>query len=271
MLTRHWLKEDIYIGQPQLAWNKRLFSRAIEDLFTYKSRSKTDQEIISAIVYATDGGAAIVTEIALQQFRTMVISETLDLDSVSLFVTLIHELSETNLAPRPPLLYQGIIPSIITFLVRLPPYPSSEDSAPALHRCVMMATFLLIRFTQTINGPSFIVQALNKGILAAFVISWPRMLSILHSTASHFATQFFNVLKDYLVYRSVLRSLEKALIVVQRLHVSNCDAWTDFQQFASGRLGLKAEFDALSKSNLDPGFFGCANHDVRIQSSWMSL
>jgi hypothetical protein len=118
------------------------------------------------------------------------------------------------------------------------------------------------------NGPHFVVRALNNGLLAAFILSWPWIQRIQIDRdcgASLLSAGFFGILEDYLVYRSVLRSVDKALKVVEGMDilVHACEAWVAFQQVASARLHLKEEFDAQSDSRLDRGFFGCAYHDVR--------
>jgi hypothetical protein len=265
MLTQQWVQEDTYVKQLELAWDKRHFALALENLFTYGNdkENDTDKEVIAAIVHAAVGGEAVVTRVALQQFDTLLQSKCLDFDTMSLFLTLIHEISCSHPVLRPSLLYQGLIPTIISFLRHLPPLGSKEDS-PAVNRCTLLAITTLVVFTQTINGPSFIVQGLNSGLLAAFVMSWPLIQRADLGLAAGAATHIFAVLKDYLVYRSVLRAVAKELKVMKRMGVSapDCDPWVDFEEFALARLLIKDAFDAESGSRLDPGFTGCANNNV---------
>lgn len=200
---------------------------------------------------------------ALQQFDTLLQSKCLDIEPVSLFLTLIHEISCSHPVLRPSLLCQGLIPTIISFLQHLSPLASNENSS-AVNRCTMLAITTLIMYTQTINGPSFIVQGLDKGLLVAFVMSWPFIQRAHLEFAAVAATEIFAVLKDYLVYRSVLRSVAKALKVMKRMGVlaSDCEPWVAFEKSALARLHIKDAFDAESGSRLDPGFSGCANNNV---------
>jgi hypothetical protein len=218
--------------------------------------------VIAAIVHSTEGGEAIIMRVALQQFGTMLQFQRINFDVLSLFLTLIHKISSSHPILRPSLLYQGLIPLIASFLRHLPTLASDGD--PAVDRCTLMAYTNLVIFTQTINGPSFIVHGLDKGLLAAFVMSWPLMQRAHLKLSSSIAIHFFAVLTDYLVYRSVLRSLAKALKEIKRIGLlaSDCKPWETFQTIVLCRLGVKDEFDGQSESRLDPGFFGCANHNV---------
>ena len=265
MLTQQWVQEDTYAKQLELAWDKRYFALALENLFTYGNDKKndTDKEVITTIVHAAVGGEAAVVRVALQQFDTLLQSKHLDFDTMSLFLTLIHEISYSRPALRPSLLYQGLIPTIISFLRHLPPLGSEKDP-PAVNRCTLLAIAILVIFTQTINGPSFIVQGLESGLLVAFVMSWPLIQRADLGLAASSAIHIFVVLKDYLVYRSVLRAVARALKVMKRMGVSapDCDPWVAFENFALARLLIKDAFDAKSGSRLDPGFTGCANNNV---------
>ena len=123
-----------------------------------------------------------------------------------------------------------------------------------------MAITTLVMFTQTINGPSFIVKGLESGLLVAFVMSWPLIQRANLGLADSAATPIFAVLKDYLVHRSVLRVVAKALKVMKRMGVSAPDS---FEKFAlAARLIIKDAFDAKNGSRLDPGFSGCTNNNV---------
>jgi hypothetical protein len=268
MLTQYWLKEDEYVKQPELAWDHRYFALSLEGLLTYGTDNQhhTDEEVVTCIVHTVDGGAATVVRVALQQFGTLSL-EILDFEVVSFLLTLNHQVLLSHPTLRMSLLHQGIISSITRFLQSLPPL-SRDQIPPALDRAVMMAGVHLIQFTHTIIGPPFIVKALNEGLLTAFVISWPwiqRIHTEIKSDASSWSAHFFTVLEDYLVYRSVLRSLGKALKSVDCMHilVPACEPWVAFHKAASERLCLKDEFDNQSGSRLDPGFCGCAHHDVR--------
>jgi hypothetical protein len=168
MLTKHWLKEDTYAKQPELAWGEHQFARALENLFTYGNGDiDTDPEVVAAITCAPEGGAAVVAQMALQQFNAVLQPQYLNVanfDVISLFLTLIYELSDSHPTLRPSLLHQGIIPTITYFLRNLHLLHDESTLPSAVERSVMMASGNLVKFMQTVKGPSFIVQGLDGGL-----------------------------------------------------------------------------------------------------------
>ena len=130
MLTQQWVQEDTYFKELELAWDKRHFALALEQLFTYGNdkENDTDKEVVATIVHATVVGEAVVTQVALQQFDTLLQSRCLDFDTISLLLTLIHEISCSHPVLRPSLLHQGLIPTILSFLHHLPLLGSKEVS-----------------------------------------------------------------------------------------------------------------------------------------------
>jgi hypothetical protein len=280
MLSRYWLEEETFIKQPELAWNERHFALALEHMLTYGTdgQNGTDREVVTAITRCAEGGAATIVRVALQQFGSMLLSKIYDFDPISLLLTLIDELSRSYPVLRPSLLSQGLIPTLVHFLRDIPPFSDNGEIPPELDRCIIMAAVILIMFIQTMNGPSFIVQALKSGLLDAFVTSWPWIQRKSSGLASTMSTNLFAILQDYFVYRSVLRSLAKPLEMAERMGklAPDCKPWMAFQEAASRRLRFKDQFDTQSEFRLDPGFFGCANHDVSkrmscILSYWLLI
>jgi hypothetical protein len=60
MLTQQWVQEDTYVKQLELAWDKRYFALALEDLFVYGNdkENDTDKEVVATIVHAVVGGGS---------------------------------------------------------------------------------------------------------------------------------------------------------------------------------------------------------------------
>ena len=58
MLTQQWVPEDTYVKQLELAWDRRYFALALENLFMYGNdkENDTDKEVVATIVHAAVGG-----------------------------------------------------------------------------------------------------------------------------------------------------------------------------------------------------------------------
>lgn len=149
-----------------------------------------------------------------------------------------------------------------------PPPDTTIPIPPDLARCIRMSNIILLQCVSTATGPSIIVQGLDAGILSAFLTSWPWLRRVVLDSSLDLtvSNSFFANLKQFLVYRSVLRSLQKSLKTVQRMTLDvedfQCAAWLSFQTTIMLQISTKDLFDRQSESRLDAGFCGCANPGV---------
>lgn len=78
------------------------------------------------------------------------------------------------------------------------------------------------------------MQGLESGLLVTFVMSWQLIQHADLGLAANAAIHIFAVLEDYLIYRSILHAIAKALKVMKQMGVSapDCDPWVAFKKFA---------------------------------------
>lgn len=261
LLTRHWTKEDEYVCQSELRWEERYFAVALGRLFQYTT-DNSDVKIVTFITKA-GGGPSAVTQVSLEQLRSVLKTEKVDFSVVSFYINLIHQASKATPSLRASLLGEGLVPAIAQFIDLLPMRPPATVP-PNLQQCIKSCILILVLFMETANGPSFIAEAFDAGLLKGFLRLWPWLVACRADTT--LSERLFNLLTDYLVYRSVLRSLGKALKKMDQLHIdaslAQCNPWLAFRDAASMQLNIKKNFDARSGSRLEPGFFGCENFDV---------
>lgn len=262
LLARHWIQEEDYIHRSELLWEERYFSLALERLFRYVT-DRSDTKVVEFITEAV-GGSSTVTRISLEQLRSVLKSKKLDFSAISLYINLIHQASKTTPSLRVSLLDQGLVSTIVQFIDFLPVDPPATFPQN-VQQCIKTCAIILVVFVETANGPSFIAQALDAGLLKGFLRLWPLLIGCRADRT--LCDRFFDLLEDYIVYRSVLRSLGKALKKVDKLpmdaSVAQCDPWLKFRRAALKQLDMKKKFEAESNSRLEPGFFGCENLDVR--------
>ncbi|KZP25866.1 hypothetical protein FIBSPDRAFT_929063 [Athelia psychrophila] len=95
------------------------------------------------------------------------------------------------------------------------------------------------------NGPSWVSQSLDAGILAAILQSAPRLTRSSKLNSSRCSSLLSNILCQYLVYKSVVRSAAKGLRKVERLELDGglggpiWEAWAIFQTLVSERIAIK--------------------------------
>ena len=115
--------------------------------------------------------------------------------------------------------------------------------------CVMMCYFTFIDALMTVNGPSWVVQAFDAGILPALLKSGRRLTQLDAHRRNLCTTLLSDMLCQYLVYRSVLRPVAKTLRRTERLQIDQdvagplWDGWLFFKSLAGVRIAIKEERD----------------------------
>ena len=133
---------------------------------------------------------------------------------------------------------------------------------------VTLSYYTLYEALESASGPVWIAQALDAGLLFAMLRSGFRL------TRPDAPQRLFDVLHQYTVYRSVLRSLSKALTKIDQCtidaHISGLawGPWQAFRAIAAERLKAKDEFD--TKHHLG-GFSRCQAHVSGQSVSSMSF
>ena len=118
------------------------------------------------------------------------------------------------------------------------------------------------------NGAALIAHALDVGLLSVILKSGAR-LRRLPPSFHDMGQTLFGVLRQYLPYRSFLRSVSRALRKVDRLNISEenagplWDHWMEFHVAATAKLMIKEEFD---QTHPFENMIGCRNEKVK----WIS-
>ena len=98
---------------------------------------------------------------------------------------------------------------------------------------------------------TLISQALDSGLLAAILTSGARLNRIATLARESVCKDLFKTLRQYLPYRSVLRSVARALREVDRLYIGEetvsplWGPWITYKDTATIALVLKDDFDTM--------------------------
>lgn len=276
LLIRHWLEEDLYLLWPELGWDRGCFTAALEQL--YRLELAGDLTLMNAITNAADGGIQTIAKVAIKRLIKQIRSGPIALDSpdwynISIQTSFIHHLSNKSSVATQSLLYQGLVAAIVKCVYALPreiPHHESEIPSPLGH-CVVNIFKIMNSIVTIANGPAKISQALDVGLVQAILKGglWLQRLKSTVSGMDYIASrQLFGHLRQYLVYRSVLRSVQTTLKQVEDLNIDPAGTGAFFEDYirfrgaAKNRLVVKGLSDQIAGKGDNPGFLGCERKDV---------
>ncbi|KZP05916.1 hypothetical protein FIBSPDRAFT_903167 [Athelia psychrophila] len=258
MMTRYWMAEGenpITAGQPRVG---RICGRALDSLISTHERPPHS---LPHVVAAALGGAEAVTKHALGQLDAAQALKQPNFLVVCENLSLIGNLNRTTAANiQLSFLEQGFMPKM--------PTATPEDEEMAC-RCVSECLLTSLRNMMLgLRDRSWVIQALDSGIIPAILKSAPRLAQLEEQEAFTCSALLSEDLCPYLVCRSVVRSTARALKVAERLDL-DClagpimDAWMVFKNLAQERIALEAmgdEFDAESQRSSK----GCSRMHCRM-------
>jgi hypothetical protein len=274
ILIPPWLREatnDPLIQLPR----DRDFSAALISLVDDKEQcdviigdeEQCDINVFAFIVRAADGGAEAVAKAAMEPLRNIIANNPPDLDQ---FLKPMRLVSAFITSRYPPLRSSMYIQRLLPTLVEIMSVIGAQPISTFIHSELVVLSYRTVYAAlDSANGPSCISQALDEGLLLAILRAGFRLKQ--PGTIDTMATPaIFHLLRQYLVYRSVLRSLAKALTKVDQYDTGPhiCGpffmAWLRFKGVAEERLGDKTEFDGAPHSALRmvPSFCGCLAQGV---------
>jgi hypothetical protein len=269
IIVPHWLDEGTDKNLMQLNPDYN-YSAALKGLLMLEEHH--DAKILADIVEAADGGAEAVASVAMGHLRHIIVMDHPDLTQVQNHMWLVSAFASSLCPPlRSAMLHHMVLPTIIDALNVIGGQPTYTFIHPGL---VTLSYRTLSEVLESVNGPSWISQALDMGMLPAMLRSGLRLKApgVPVFMARMAPQRLFELLQQYLVYRSVLRSLAKALQKVDRCNIGPrlsgpfWSEWVAFKAVAEERLHDKAEFDAKYASGATPGFFGCSAQDVSLKT-----
>lgn len=262
MLARRWVEGGLgHEGRCQQDWALAL--NCI--LLGPERRSKS---VLEEIVGATDGGAEVIAQIAVGRVRTFLSQSLMDYHAMDPHLGLMDAFSSSLVRPlRLAMLCQRSLPTLIEVLNLI----NNDDtlaSSPQTN-CIVNSYSSIIEALQSVNGATWISQALDAGLLSALLKSGARLQELLPLVRDSICKDLFKVLHQYLPYRSVLRSVTRALQKVDRLNLTAeavgplWNAWKQFQGAAMVKHIFKEEFDQKYPSAVSAVMIGCMNTKVK--------
>jgi hypothetical protein len=268
MLTRRWI--DIEIGQgPRQDPN---WARALNFMLLGEERGSKDA--LEEIVSAADGGAKTVAHVALNHLRPFIGLCPVDYAAISPHICLIDAFSSSIVSTlRSAMLSQRSLPTLIETLNFINMDHSSLPPDELLYQSESITACYagIIQALESANGAIWVSQALDAGVLPAILTSGVRLSQLLESVQAMICQNVFKILHQYLPYRSVLRSVAKALRKMDRLDVREeavgllWGPWKEYQCAARRKLELKEVYD-LRNATIGTAMRGCMNQKVRHPS-----
>jgi hypothetical protein len=275
ILTRHWLQENIYLSQIELAGIDSLFSGALRVLLC--PTSARDCIPVLDLMVAAAGDAQTIARTSVEHARnakSQSSSNSADywLD-IHTHVDLIFLFASVPIpALRRALLSQkDAVDLAVELLHILSGRPCGTVQA---EKCLFPTFSILLELFLSASSLHWIVRAVEAGVLEDSLrlgvqLHRGRMPTDIHADLS---TRFFTLLSQTLVYRSFLRSLAKAMKKVERARIGPGDTailwtpWIAFKRDAERCLQFKATFEQEIQSGLH--IRSCENPKVRRRSTF---
>jgi hypothetical protein len=169
---------------------------------------RRSKSVLEEIVGATDGGAEVISQIAVGHVRTFLSQSPVD--AMNPHLGLMDAFSSSLVRPlQLAKLCQRSLPTLINNDDTLAPSPQTN--------CIVNSYSSIIEALQSVNGATCISQVLDAGLLSALLKSGARLQVLLPLVRDSICKDLFKVLHQYLPYCSVLRS---ALQKVDRLNLT---------------------------------------------------
>ncbi|KII89072.1 hypothetical protein PLICRDRAFT_595097 [Plicaturopsis crispa FD-325 SS-3] len=227
--------------------------RLLPDLHTPNG---TTNDIFSQVVNAVDGDVDLVVRTALDALRSPDTGTRLGNTSLAANLTLVHNLLGNPLPSpfRSAFISQGAIRQLIALLSWFISEPSRWHLTLLVELCFINLTGVM----QSFGDPSWVVHALECGLLTVVLRSGPCLAQAAQKQRNHPLVRqgislFDTFLSPYLVFRKVLRASRKALgrIEHRKLGTSAAagplwDPWRKFRFLAVQRLRMLDEWELKS-------------------------
>lgn len=248
MLSRYWIAEGQH---PEIqhfldaAGINRAFTRAL-DVYL-KDEDTMPYCLLPDIIAAAPGGAKSVARIGILHLNDD--ASTHDPNFVTIYrdLSLINNLScKSCPALHLAFLNHGVIPAIVKMLTLFNAQTMDNTHVTC---SIEMCYSILIKAFQSANGTSWVIQAFDSGLLPVLLKSGCRLAQLNEFDRNLCTTLLSNILCQYLVYRSVLCAVGKALRRVERLNIDKdlmgplWDGWLLFKGIAHERIKFATQVE----------------------------
>ncbi|KIM72629.1 hypothetical protein PILCRDRAFT_829640 [Piloderma croceum F 1598] len=269
MLTRRWVDNDSEVEPgPRRDPN---WARALNFMLLGDERGSKDalEEIASAA-----NGAKTVARTALSHLRPFIGLRPVNYAAISPHICLIDAFSSSIVSTlRSAMLSQRSLPTLIETLNFINTDHSSLPYDELLYQSKSITACYagIIQALESANGPIWVSQALDAGMLPVILKSGVRLPQLLESVQATICEKMFKILHQYLPYRSVLRSVANALRKVDCLGLREEDVgllwgpWKEHEGAARLKLELKEVYD-LRNAAMGTVMQGCMNLKCSVRS-----
>jgi hypothetical protein len=254
ILTRHWLQENMYLSQIELAGIGSLFSGALRVLLRPITISPHDCTPVLDLMVAAAGDAQTIARTSVKHARnekSQSSSNSADYwRDIHTHADLVFLSASVDIpALRRALLSQkDTVDLAVEVLHILSGCPRGTVQA---EKCLFPMFSILLELFLSASGFHWIIRAVEAGVLEDILrlgVQLDRGRMSTDMPADLF-TRFFTLLSQMLVYRSFLRSLAKATRKVERACIGPDDTailwtpWIAFKNDAERCLQFKATFE----------------------------
>jgi hypothetical protein len=225
--------------------------------------------ILTSMLQAAGGNEDLVARVAVEQLQHSLTREAgrdLMINSIHRHLCLINFMSHSTFDKLSSgLLYHGSLSSIISAMDLLASLPTRDHND---QQAIIWGIETLESQLHKSNARWRIAESLDAGLICVILRSWQCLSRIDPDACGSIITEIFDILADYLVFRSVLRSVARALKQAEQMQDEMSQwpeqpkVWLDFKAKAAARLQFKAVFDERADLRFLPGFFGCENKAV---------
>lgn len=241
LITKMWIAEEK--EGFEAPGSGILCVRALNELLHPYERPENCLENVISVA----GDSDTVARVALGRLEAVAAPKNPDCDTLFVHISLVYTFSDARFPfSHHSFLCRNLIPVMVKILTSL---VKQQPQSEAFPRCIMFCTGCLCDTLMLAKEPLRVCQMLDAGILPALLKAGRLMADLEPKFAACGLTLLSEGLYKFLSYRSVLRSVAKALRRVDRLQIGADIAgplWEGFLVFkmtALDRLGVKKEFD----------------------------
>lgn len=244
LATAWWLQEDTFPVPSSL--DVPSASGAFERLLR-----KTDPRLLNRVMH--DKGAKVVSETAIKRYKDEISKPMIVGVRASVYSDVLNQLSRSpNHVLRHNLLARGVVQwPVKGAIAACQQMPQSPD--PNLIDSVVASFGYLGNCLESSDGFTWVAQAIRAGLLTAFVECSPHLHLVEDPDDRDLIVLVIrDILPQYLVYRSVLDAVEKALPAVETPASSNkvrnslaAKPWATFHKLAKERIVVCMSATAL--------------------------
>lgn len=244
-----WVHED---GGPVPSLSNIPLGSALLDALL----SKVDERTLTKVVKAAGGKAPNVAKMALSRLRSAIRASPMDPARTQILADLINEFSyEQDHRLRYALLSEGVIGTVTQALVAVSKEVTGSRD-PAFLDAMLSLFGYLKNCLESTEGFTWVSQALNAGLITAFVDCSPTYAMLSQEDREMILSIFSNLLPRYMIYYSVIAAAEAPILKVDssedmKKRIRNSvakDVWSTLRDLVLERRAISVRFSETKKN-----------------------